>query len=373
MNDLIQRVLVVTVISIASSANFFAQDKPNTALAGQYVVSAKAGGVNYAEGDVTIKRSPDQTSQLRRHDRVEIGERVATGATGKAEILLNPGSYLRIGANTSFEFGSTDLDNLEVKLFSGSSMFEVFATNEFVVTILTPGGSVAIVDSGVYRIDVFTNGVSTLSVFEGKAQVGYKTSVKAGRSVTLSGASASVVKFDRKNRDELAEWSRSRAKDQAKMTYALKNKQVRESLITSFNGGRWGLFDSFGLWVFDPFRGGYCFLPFGRGWYSPYGYNYGLSLYWFNMPPTVRYYHPTSPVVPNGPTVGTGTPVRTIKTPTEIEPPYSRIERTREPQAPLSGFDLPDASTPIRQAPILPSAPVTISAPSTNRSRKEQP
>lgn len=355
------------------SFSAFGQATAGSSTAAAYVVSARAGGVNLVEGRVSVQRA-GTTAAVRRGDEISIGERVETGADSRAEVLLNPGSYLRAGSNTSFEFKSTSLDDLEVRLYSGSAIFEVFATNEFTVTLVTPRGTASLVESGVYRVDIDGSGSSKLSVIEGLARVGYKTVVRSGRAASLDGPQATVAKFDKKDRDELAEWSRSRSKDLAKMTSSLKNRSVRDTLIGSFNNGRWSIFDSFGLWVYDPFRGGYCFLPFGRFWSSPYGYNYGLSLYWFNMPPTIHI-PPTPPNGPAGPPlIGNGTSIKNVKAAPDLmgPPPYRSIEKSREPRMPAIDLTVPDMSSPIiKQAPMTPSAPVIVAAPSTNRSRKE--
>jgi hypothetical protein len=57
------------------------------------------------------------------------------GPDGKAEVLMNPGSYIRLGANSSFEFESTDLDDVRIKMHSGSSMLEVFGVEDFDVSV----------------------------------------------------------------------------------------------------------------------------------------------------------------------------------------------------------------------------------------------
>jgi hypothetical protein len=63
----------------------------------RYIVSARAGGVNYVEGTVAVIRKSGRSGLLLKGDTLEVGDRVSTGANGKAEILLNPGSFLRLG------------------------------------------------------------------------------------------------------------------------------------------------------------------------------------------------------------------------------------------------------------------------------------
>ena len=106
------------------------EDRSNTR-SSKWVISAKAGGVNYIEGNVTVLRQNGRSGMLLKGDEVEIGDKVSTGANAKAEILLNPGSFARIGENTDFEFTDTSLENMGIKLHRGTLILEVLAANEF--------------------------------------------------------------------------------------------------------------------------------------------------------------------------------------------------------------------------------------------------
>ncbi|HMJ09157.1 MAG TPA: FecR domain-containing protein, partial [Pyrinomonadaceae bacterium] len=155
MKTRITAICIAAIVSALGAQASFAQDKTIAAAAGdKYVISARAGGVNYTEGTVGIVRKRGTSGRLFKGDTIEIGDRVSTGADGRAEILLNPGSYLRIGGESAFQFGSTALDDLLIKLDRGTSILEVFAGNEFVVTLKSPKATFKLIQSGVYRFDV---------------------------------------------------------------------------------------------------------------------------------------------------------------------------------------------------------------------------
>lgn len=355
------RFLFIAGIGMLACAASFAQESARTALASEkYIISAKAGGINHVEGSVSSIRATGTGGLLLRGDRLDIGDRITTGPDGRAEVLLNPGSYLRLGSNSEFEFRTTTLDDLQVSLNRGSAIFEVFAGEDFTVSVFTPSGRASINESGVYRVDVNADGSGTLAVVEGKAEVGNALEVKEGRFAAISADTATVAKFDRGERDELAQWSKTRAKDLAKMTSSLKNRNVRDVLANSFVNRRWNMLDSFGLWVYNPFARSYCFLPFGYGWNSPYGYGFGNGIYWYNLP-HVAYYPANVATAP-----GTKPPrAGRIRS---IEPPFARIEKERAPVRSIRGWDFPgDASSPIRtsRAP----APVYLPAPPANGSK----
>lgn len=327
--------IVVVVAAMAGSA--VAQST-----ADKYIISAKAGGVNYVEGNVVSLSQDGVGSRVFKGDRLEVGERLQTGANSRAEVLLNPGSYVRLGSNAEISLIDDSLDNLRLRVDRGAAMFEIFATKDFTVSVATDGGDVVLSRSGIYRVNASNAGSTKVEVFEGRASLSSNSRVSAGsgKALSVNADSSSVSQFDRKNLDGLAQWSKERGKSLAEATATLRNRDVRNVLISSFNMGRWNMWDTFGLWVYDIRRGGFCFLPFGYGWSSPYGFFYGHGINWYNLPVIIRNISTT----PN-PTTGTnapasgqnGTKVRTRPS----APAFSRIESDRR-------------NTPIRVAPEVP-------------------
>jgi hypothetical protein len=290
-----------------------AQDPALRSAAGdKWVITAKAGGVNYVQGSVSIDRTVGKSGMLLKGDTIQVGDCVSTGANGRAEILLNPGSYLRLAENSSFEFTTTSLEDLQVSVIRGSVMLEVFAANDFRVAVNTPKDSYDLIETGVYRIDVSADGAGRIEVWKGKAEVGDET-LKGGRTASSLDGQTAIAKFDRDERDDFEDWSRARAKELAKATDTLKDRTLRTSLMRSFLGGRWNMYDSFGLWVYSAQYGRYCFLPFGYGWSSPYGYGFGSNIYWYRLPSVIYYPPPSSggPVAGNPPRGGTQPPAGT--------------------------------------------------------------
>ncbi len=299
--SLLSAAAVAVLGLLLSSFAFSQEDKDQkdkeqmvSAVNSAYVISAKAGGVNYVEGKVSIVRKDGKSGLLLKSDTVEIGDKVTTSADGKAEILLNPGSFVRLGANTEFEFETTDLDNLKLKLKAGSAIFEVYADNEFKVTLDLPDADIELTKSGVYRVDVLKDGSGKLSVWKGRV-IFDDQEIKAGKSAVIKGKAASgVAKFDRDDKDALDIWSDLRAREASKINKRLQRDALSTALLGSYNRGGWNMYGTLGLWVFDPFSGRWCFLPFGYGWSSPYGYGYGFNINYCPLPPTV-YNPPPNP------------------------------------------------------------------------------
>ena len=316
----------LAILSIAAVAQD--RDDARGALQDQYLISAKAGGVNYLEGTVGVARQKGGGGQLTTSDSLEIGDRVSTGADGKAEILLNPGSFLRLGGNSAFEFKTNGLDDLQLKLDAGSAIFEVFATEDFEVTVYTPKQKYILLETGVYRIDILPAGASRLEVWKGAARA--KNSLEVARNGRVLNSSetgnVTMAKFERDEQDSLDTWSKLRGKELAKATKRLRDRSLRAGLMRTFALQGWNVYQSYGLWMYDPTFRRFVFLPFGRGWNSPYGYSYACYLGWYNLPPIIWYPMPQSGggSTPTAPTI---TPVVSAGTRHPV-PPFVRLEAT---------------------------------------------
>lgn len=386
MKNLLFYLFFLGLTGVLFSAVVPAQETGRTVSAASslYVISAKAGGVNFVEGKVNVARKTGRSGLLLKGDTLEIGDKVSTGADGKAEILLNPGSFVRLAENSEFEFSTTALEDLQLKLNSGSAMFEVITDNEFTFAVNTPKAKFYVVKTGVYRVDVRSDGTGVIEVWKGKARVGdvYATEVKGGRQAVVNGSQVSVAKFDRGEKDALETFSKSRAKELAKINAKLQNRDVRTSLMSSFYRTGWSLNDSYGLWVYNSFYGTHCFLPFGYGWSSPYGYFYSSDIWYYNLPPVIYY----SPNITQTPT--TNPPVKvgsaTVRNPrigssgdgdgeaaTESKrPPFQRVQREIG-QFPTEREINSPSFPPIGQPSVIPSSPPpTVTAPATSPTRK---
>lgn len=243
MRSLLTTFLAVGLIGVSLTEQSAAQNnkekKENReaiAASSLYVISAKAGAVNYVSGKVAIDKKNSKSGYLVKGDTVEKGEKVTTGSDGKAEILLNPGSYVRLSENTDFKFNSTSLDDLQISLNSGSAIFEIITGDDFKVVISTPKSSFQLVKSGIYRVDALSDGAGKISVWKGKAKYGQGKNevVKGGQTTAMINGQISVQKFDRDNKGEFETWSKERAKSIAQANAKLQQKTMSRSLISSF-------------------------------------------------------------------------------------------------------------------------------------------
>ena len=88
---------------------------PPTTKREKFVIFAKTGGINGVTGQASVHaRGQSEWHQLMVTDNLDAGDRVKTAFDGRVEILLNPGSYLRVGADSEVELANNSLENLEV-------------------------------------------------------------------------------------------------------------------------------------------------------------------------------------------------------------------------------------------------------------------
>ncbi len=251
----------------------------------KFIISAKAGGVNAVTGRATV-RGPGSTEwqQLLITENLDRGEVVKTGHDGRVEILLNPGSFMRIAENSEFELSDNSLENLEVRLTRGTAIMEITGADdsELLINISTPHTRMAIVRRGLYRVNVVPGDSTELIVRKGRVTLeGSHTKIKGGHKVTFSDNNgfsvAKLDKLEKKPTGSFEQWSKQRAETVAQVNRKIKLRDVN-ALLAGLNGyglgfsGRMG-----GMWVFSPRFGCYTFLPFYYGWGSPYGGAYANS------------------------------------------------------------------------------------------------
>jgi hypothetical protein len=264
----------------------------------RFGISAKAGGVNAVTGRVMVKRAGQTEQLLTNRDDLASGDVVNTSAGGQAEILLNPGTYLRLAENTEFVLVDNSLDNLQVKLNSGSVIVEATGVDglELHIPIVTAQQRMTIVRAGIYRINV-TSGLTELFVHKGRMRLGDnpKHIVKGGKKATFTGGTETVAKLEKTDKDDFDEWSKLRGKTLARANAKLSARTVNGYLASGFSG--WNFRGRYGLWTWSPFASCYTFLPFYYGWGSPYGSYYGSFAGGYYGPGGYRDYR--SPVIVN--------------------------------------------------------------------------
>jgi hypothetical protein len=296
----------------------------------KFVISAKAGGINAVTGQASVVgKGESEWQQLMVTDDLAAGDRVRTDSDGRVEILLNPGSYLRVGGNSEVELANNSLDNLEVRLLRGTAIVEATGSEgtELMINISTPHARLAIVRQGLYRFNVVPGDNTELIVRKGRVILtDSHTKVKGGNKVIFSATNVSVAKLtdeEKKAKEEVEVWSKERAKSLAQANTRISNRMLTSAFRNT--DPLFGASGRSGIWFFNARAGCYTFLPFFFGWGSPYGASYSTSIYGaFSGPsfgsPTIAGYPRSSPTSTNSVGAPAGSP-SAAAAPGRVAPP----------------------------------------------------
>jgi hypothetical protein len=259
----------------------------------KFVISAKAGGVNSVLGRVTVQsKGQSRFEVLSAQDDLKAGDVVDTGTSGRVEVLLNPGSYLRLAEGARFELADNSLEHLTIKLLQGSAIVEATGANDVntEIAVQSPQSRLAIVKKGIYRINV-SAGQTELLVLKGKAIVNgdNERPVRGGQKAIITSGSVLHAKVDKKERDDFDSWSRTRAETLARLNSRIPARALNSYMasldsewpLVSYSGRN-------GFWLYHSRSLCFTFVPFYAGWGSPYGPGYSSLFYW-NMDPWGRY------------------------------------------------------------------------------------
>jgi hypothetical protein len=243
----------------------------------QSVISAKSGLINNIDGIVFLDGKEVQYKsglfpQMKTNQELKTED-------SRAELLLSPGVFLRVGENSSIKMLSDRLEDTRLELFSGSMIVEGDAlVKGDTVTLVHKNAVVTLVRNGLYRLD---SEPAQLRVYDGEALVeqgGQTVTVKKAHLLPLNGLML-VEKFDNKTGDALLRWARRRAE-----YLALANPSAAR-LIGSGGYSGYGSYGGYGgyggcggrglgSWFLNPYFGLYTFVPCNGVYSSFWGNQY---------------------------------------------------------------------------------------------------
>lgn len=226
------------------------------------MISAKSGVIHYTEGEVYLSGKPI-TPKRTEFLRVQDGEILRTGS-GRAEILLTPGVFLRLSENSEMEMDSADLSDSRVELLSGTALMEVGEMDKaHSLTLTVAGAKLDFRKKGLFRINAGES--PSVNSFDGEVMIthdGQNLTLKEGRETSLKGV-LMAEKFDKDDTDSFYRWAGRRAG-----YTAAANISAAKSVFDS--GSVWNR----GGWYFNQWMGMYTYLPGSGSYYSPFGYSY---------------------------------------------------------------------------------------------------
>jgi hypothetical protein len=274
----------------------------------QSVISAHSGLVHFADGSVFLDDQRVE-QQAGKFDQMKNGSELRT-QEGRAEVLLTPGTFLRMGAHSSIRMISNELDNTRVELLNGSAVVDQGsdALANTSVTILYNLDQVHIQKPGRYRFDTEPPQVK---VDSGEANVtsadGQSAQAGAGYAVALEGKLA-ARKLLSTSVDDLDAWDSTRDHSVADSNLQASAASDLSSAIDGWQNDPDSVLQSLGITPYPPGMSSYI-PPYAYGsglygpglygpTYSPYGpLGYGgfgaisplAMYYWSPLYPPYRY------------------------------------------------------------------------------------
>lgn len=239
----------------------------------QYLVSSKAGFVNRVEGTASLMSPGDAIEALNRvamGTQMKEGDHLSTQSGSYAELLLSPGSYLRMNEKTEIEAIRTTFDSTRFDILRGSVILEVGDIDKKLpLEIGTPRGVITVNKAGIYRIDVLDSEVA-LSVRKGEAYVGTREQLLARGAIKVGSnkiyrltgdAQPQFAKLRANVFDEFDQWSRVQAESLVAANYGtLSRTRSRGALLSG--------------WIYDPMSNRYTYIPSSWLFVTPYGFGF---------------------------------------------------------------------------------------------------
>jgi len=177
---------------------------------GQAVVSTRSGLVHFFEGTVTVAGQPLET-RLGKFTSIPEGAELRT-EQGRAEVLLTPGVFLRVGEKSAIRMIAAALSDTRVELLAGSAILDSREPGPGTsVTLVYRSWNIQQPGKGIYRIDCDP---PRLRVREGDVEVstagGAPVSVGQGMDLPLAAVLVPEKSYS-ETHDGLSDWADGRA------------------------------------------------------------------------------------------------------------------------------------------------------------------
>ncbi|MCU0229658.1 MAG: FecR domain-containing protein, partial [Bryobacterales bacterium] len=257
--------------------------------------------VSLMRGDVTVQRGDSgELTEAAINAPLVTGDRMLTGPGSRAELQFDFAHFLRLSANSEVRMLELRPERYLVAVAEGTVAFSRIDQFESEVEVNTPSVSVRPINRGNFRVTVFPDGSSEISVREGQVEVYTPAGVERlgpGRTMMARGDrdNPEFQYIQQARRDEFDNWNRDRDR-------LIRRSESYRYVDRSIPGAH--ELDAYGSWVnVAPYgmvwqprvAGGWAPYRHGRwswvdyyGWnwisYDPWGwapFHYGR---WFNSP-----------------------------------------------------------------------------------------
>ncbi|MEI9813380.1 MAG: FecR domain-containing protein [Acidobacteriota bacterium] len=206
-----------------------------TPVIAQDIISARAGLINLAEGSVNVN-GEEVRHEGDHYQSMKEGDSLSTDR-GRAEILLNVGTFLRLGDNSEVRLVSAQLEDTRVEILSGSAIIEVAELpKDTSVEITMQGAKASLKKRGLYEFNAGDGG--HVRVYDGELALNtapgqeVRPDQRAGTGSEFAHAHRHQV---RRRRSELCPLSLGRSPSPHRWPQATRSEAASFSSQSSYN------------------------------------------------------------------------------------------------------------------------------------------
>jgi hypothetical protein len=277
------------------------------------------GRISMTHGEVSTQRGDSGTwSAAVLNQPVVNGDKVSTGAGGRAEVQLDFANILRLGSNAQATIANFTHKYIQIQVGQGLANYSVFGESEAEPEIDTPNVAVHPAHKdGVFRIEVRPDGDSIVIVRKGEAEISTPQGigqVKQGEMATVRGSGADA-KYKISAAPERDDWDRWNIDRDRMIHEAAAWKHTNKYYVGAEDqdaNGTWEDAPDYGQvwvpnepegwapyrdgsWVWEPYYG-WTWVGFEPWGWAPYHYGrwmwYGNSWAWWPGPVWGGFYRP---------------------------------------------------------------------------------
>ncbi len=251
----------------------------------RHFISVKSGMVNYVEGNpAVIKPGKNIQKTLTVRQQLASGDVVKSHELDRLELLMNPGSYLRLSGKAVLEVNGTDFETMRYSLKEGKAILESITFNKKLhsLWINTSAGELHLMEEGLYRIEALPDSGVQVVIYSGKLGLfqdqKQMTTLKKGKKYFLrenASRPMEMASLDKNEMDSFDLWSKTRDEYLVAANSRIPS-WMRSTVYSTYGSGFRG------GWIFNPIYGAFTFLPYDYYFSSPYGFRY------FNYDPYFR-------------------------------------------------------------------------------------
>ncbi|MBZ5634153.1 MAG: FecR domain-containing protein [Acidobacteriia bacterium] len=222
--------------------------------------------ISLVNGDVSVRRGDSgELTAAAPNGPLVANDQLATGQNARAEIQFDSGNMIRLGADTEVRMGELEDRHYLVQIATGITTFTVLRNSGADVEISTPTVSVRPAEPGSYRISVFPDGTTEITVRSGRAEIFSPRGTEmltAGRTMEARGT-PSDPEYMINAAIPQDEWDRWNADRDRALERTSSYRYVSPDIVGAED------LDPYGRWTTDPEYGQVWVPTVDPGW-APY-------------------------------------------------------------------------------------------------------